>query len=128
MLSGTAPFTVTLPLDNSFVWDGSSLLVEFCFNNNNGGGTSSNSANVKSSTTASNMTTYYSADNTATVCTNTTGTTTTTRTNMRFGVSGGTLEWSPTMDLYTDAAATIPYSGVMQEALFMLTKFNYNIW
>ena len=57
------------------------------------------------------MTTYYSADNTATVCTNTTGTTTTTRTNMRFGVSGGTLEWSPTMDLYTDAAATIPYSG-----------------
>ncbi|WP_297868830.1 GEVED domain-containing protein, partial [uncultured Flavobacterium sp.] len=112
VLSGTAPFTVTLPLDNSFVWDGSSsLLVEFCFNNNNGGGTSSNSANVKSSTTSTNMTTYYSADNTATVCTNTSGTTSTTRTNMRFGVSGGTLVWSPTTDLYTNAAATTPYTG-----------------
>ncbi|MBP9848351.1 MAG: fibronectin type III domain-containing protein, partial [Flavobacterium sp.] len=113
VLSGTAPFTVTLPLDYQFTWNGTSnLLVEFCFNNNNGGGSSTNSANVKSSTTATNMTTYYSADNTATVCSAPgTATTSTTRANMRFGVNGGTLVWSPTTDLYTNAAATTPYTG-----------------
>ncbi|WP_396190084.1 beta strand repeat-containing protein, partial [Flavobacterium sp.] len=112
VLSGSAPFTVTLPLDNQFTWNGTSnLVVEFCFNNNNGGGSSLNSADVKSTTTTANLATYYSLDSSATVCSNTTATTSTTRANMRFGVNNGSLVWSPTTGLYTDAAATIPYTG-----------------
>jgi hypothetical protein len=108
ILNGTAPFTVTLPLDTNFVWDGTSnIAIQFCFNNVNGGGSSTNSANVKSTTTATNLTTYYTADNTATVCSTASGTTSTTRPNMRFGVISGSLVWSPITDLYTNAAGTI---------------------
>ena len=110
VLTGTAPFTATVPLTTNFTWDGTSnVLIEFCFNNNNGGGSSSNSANSKSTTMATNMSTYYSADNNATVCSNTTGTTSTTRVNMRFGVVSGTTTWSPVTGLYTNAAATTAY-------------------
>ncbi len=110
-LSGTAPFTVTLPLDTNFTWNGTSnLVIEFCFNNNNGGGVSGNSANVRS-TTVTGSTVYYSADSTPGVCSSATGTTSTTRANMRFGVSGGSITWTPTTDLYTNVGATTAYTG-----------------
>jgi hypothetical protein len=110
-LSGTAPFTVTLPLDTNFTWNGTSnIVIEFCYNNNDGGGVSGNSANVKSST-VTGSTVYYSADSTPGLCSNATGTTSSTRANMRFGVNGGTIVWSPTTDLYTNAGATTAYTG-----------------
>ncbi len=119
VLTGAAPFTATLPLDTNFTWDGTSnLVVQFCFNNVNSGGSSTNSADVKSTTTAATLTTYYTADNTATVCSTASGTTSTTRPNMRFGVISGTLTWSPTTELYTNAAATTAYTGGMATTVY----------
>ena len=111
VLSGTVPFTVTLPLDTSFTWNGTSnVLVEFCYNNNNAGGISANSANVKSSTTTTVLTHYFTADSNATVCSAPgTATTSTVRANMRFGVVSGTLTWSPIAGLYTNTGATTAY-------------------
>jgi len=126
MLNGTAPFTATLPLDTNFTWDGTSnLVIQFCFDNNNGGGTSTNSADVKSTTTATNLTTYYTADNSGSVCSTATGIVSTTRPNMRFGVISGSLVWSPTTDLYTNAAATTAYTGGFANIVY--TKPSANI-
>jgi hypothetical protein len=95
-------------------WDGSSsLLVETCFNNNNGGGISANSISVESSTVASGLNLYRSQDNTIDVCTNTSFiTSTTTRPNLRVVTEEAALTtWTPTTNLYVNAAATTPYLG-----------------
>jgi trimeric autotransporter adhesin len=115
ILTGTAPFASKEILTTSFAWDGTSnLLVETCFNNNDGGGVSANSATIASTSTGTNAyTTYYSADNTATVCSAPgVATTSTTRPDITFEFSSpATYAWSPTTNLFTDAAGTIPYTG-----------------
>ncbi|CAN1516579.1 Secretion system C-terminal sorting domain [Flavobacteriaceae bacterium] len=107
---GNLDFVLSTPL----VWDGiSNLLVETCFNNNNGGGSAANSISLESSTVASGLNTYLSQDNNPTVCSNANATTaTTTRPNLRMYIlEATTLSWSPITNLYTDAAATTPYSS-----------------
>ena len=107
---GNLDFMLSTPL----VWDGiSNLLVETCFNNNNGGGTAANSISLESTAVASGLNTYLSQDNNATVCSNAVATTSSTnRPNLRISILEDTsLSWSPTTNLYSDAAATTPYLG-----------------
>ena len=107
--TGNLDFALATPL----AWDGvSNLLVETCFNNNNFGGSSTNSISVESSTVATGLNLYNSLDATADACSNTsTPSSTTTRPNLRFSTLETTaITWSPVTNLYTDAAATIPYT------------------
>ncbi len=105
--NGNIDYALATPL----VWDGTSaLLVETCFNNNNGGGGSANSLTVETTTVASSLCMYRSQDNNATVCSNTTTpTSSTARPNLRFSFSAANIIWTPITNLYTNAAATIPY-------------------
>ncbi len=106
--TGNIDFTLSTPL----TWDGvSSLLIETCFNNNNGGGVSANSISVQSTVVAAGLNIYLSQDNNATVCTNVdVPSTTTTRPNLRIStLETANITWSPVTNLFTDAAATIPY-------------------
>ena len=107
--TGNIDYTLATPI----VWNGvSNLLVETCFNNNDGGGGSVNSLSVESTTVPTGLNLYRSLDNTVDVCSNTTGFGTTTRPNLRIFVMGQVgMTWSPTTNLYSDAAATIPYTG-----------------
>jgi hypothetical protein len=108
--AGNIDYTLATPI----VWNGvSNLLVETCFNNNDGGGGSINSLSVESTTVASGLNIYRTQDNTVDVCSNsTTPSSFTTRPNLRIFVMGQVgMVWSPTTNLYSDAAATIPYTG-----------------
>ncbi|MSP85608.1 MAG: T9SS type A sorting domain-containing protein, partial [Flavobacteriaceae bacterium] len=108
--AGNIDYTLTTPI----VWDGvSNLLVETCFNNNDGGGSSTNSLSVQSSTVATGLNLYRSQDNTVDVCSNsTTPFGFTTRPNLRIFVLGQVFTtWLPITNLYTDAAATTPYTS-----------------
>jgi len=128
VLSGTAPFSKTLTLNTPFVWDGTSnLLIETCFNNADGGGVVANSASVYYTTTATYQTVYYNSDNNDTVCSVPgTGTRTYTRPNIGFAFTKSIPPvWSPLTDLYTDASATLPYSGTAASLVY--TKPTANI-
>jgi len=114
VVDGTVPFLITHTLATPFVWDGTSnLLIETCFNNNNGGGVTGNSVGALCTLQTSNLGAYYSADNNATVCSSPgTATATAYRTDVILEFSNSpVITWSPTSDLYMDAATTIPYSG-----------------
>lgn len=115
ILTGTAPFASKETLTTPFAWDGTSnLIIETCYNNNDGGGVSANSATVASTSTGTNVyTSYYSADNTATVCSAPgVATTSTTRPDITFEFNiPATYVWSPIANLFTNAAATTPYTG-----------------
>jgi hypothetical protein len=122
ILTGTAPFASKEILTTSFAWDGTSnLLVETCYNNNDGGGVSANSAAIASTSTGTNLyAAYASADNTATVCSAPgVATTSTTRPDITFEFSNTpTYVWSPTTNLFTDAAGTIPYTGTNAATIY----------
>ena len=107
--AGNIDYTLTTPI----VWDGvSNLLVETCFNNNDGGGSGTNSLSVQSSTVATGLNLYRTNDFTADLCTNPGAPLgTTTRPNLRISVLGQVATtWLPITNLYTDAAATTPYT------------------
>jgi hypothetical protein len=108
---GTIDYTLATPI----IWDGTSnLLVETCFNNNNNGGTSANSLDIQGTTVAAGLNLNRAQDSVADVCTNLTApTANTVRPNLRITFSApATILWSSTTDLYTDAAATIPFNGI----------------
>ena len=108
--SGNIDYTLATPI----VWNGvSNLLVETCFNNNDGGGGSANSLSVESSTVPTGLNIYRTQDFTIDVCSNSTNPSGfTTRPNLRIFVMGQVgMTWSPTTYLYSDAAATTPYTG-----------------
>jgi len=110
----TGAGNIDYPLASPIVWDGvSSLLVETCFNNNNGGGGSTNSLSVESTIVASDLNIYRSQDSTIDVCSNTTlPSSYTRRANLRIFVQGQVATtWSPTTNLYSDAAGTTAYTG-----------------
>ena len=110
----TGAGNIDYPLASPIVWNGvSSLLVETCFNNNNGGGGSTNSLSVESTIVASDLNIYRSQDSTIDVCSNTTlPSSYTRRANLRIFVQGQVATtWSPTTNLYSDAAGTIAYTG-----------------
>jgi hypothetical protein len=102
MPGNAVPFTVTHNLDNPFVWDGTNLLVEMCFNNNDGGGpVSANSASLQF-TTVTGSTLYYYQDNLSDLCSNALIYGGSTRTNHIFGVGTTVTEpivWSPSTGL-----------------------------
>lgn len=116
--TGNIDFTLSTPL----TWDGvSSLLIETCFNNNNGGGVSANSISVQSTVVAAGLNIYLSQDNNATVCTNVdVPSTTTTRPNLRIStLETANITWSPVTNLFTDAGATIPYTGTNATTVYV---------
>lgn len=116
--TGNIDFTLSTPL----TWDGvSSLLIETCFNNNNGGGVSANSISVQSTVVASGLNIYLSQDNNATVCTNVdVPSTSTTRPNLRIStLETANITWSPVTNLFTDAGATIPYTGTNATTVYV---------
>ncbi|HRZ50223.1 MAG TPA: hypothetical protein P5338_12595, partial [Bacteroidales bacterium] len=97
-----------------FVWDGiSNLLVDICYANdpNNTGDIYTYNASVNRTNTPFNSVITSNADNTD-HCPLATGTLSTLRPNMQFGIPQPvTKNWSPITGLYTDAAATLPYTG-----------------
>ena len=116
--AGNIDFALSTPL----TWDGvSSLLIETCFNNNNGGGASANSISVESTVVAAGLNIYLSQDNNATVCTNVdVPSTTTTRPNLRIStLETANITWSPVTNLFTDAGATIPYTGTNATTVYV---------
>ena len=118
-LTGTAPFDVNHILTSPFVWDGvSNLIVEFCFNNNDAGNTGK-SASV-ASTTITGRTNFLSLDNNPGACGATSGgSTTTLRPNIRITFADANpIVWAPSAGLFTDAAATIPYTGTNLSNVF----------
>lgn len=66
-----------------------------------------------------NATTYYTqqpnnkglVNQSGSAITSTNGTLTDKRLNTRFYIDGNTVAWTPATDLYTDAAASVPYTG-----------------
>ncbi|MEL1248659.1 T9SS type A sorting domain-containing protein [Flavobacterium helocola] len=116
--TGNIDFTLSTPL----TWDGvSSLLIETCFNNNNGGGASANSISVESTVVAAGLNLYRSEDSTVDVCTNATApTAATTRPNLRIStLETANVTWSPVTNLFTDAGATIPYTGTNATTVYV---------
>lgn len=116
---------VDFTLNTNFVWNGTdNLLVEFTHNAGNSGNGSG--TRTFASTTASSMTFYGSSDNIANgiggfwaLATFGTSAATTSRPNMRFNYSNETnTTWSPTTGLYTDAAATIAYTGTSTNTVY----------
>ncbi|WP_162127322.1 Ig-like domain-containing protein [Flavobacterium phycosphaerae] len=104
-VSGNNVHTFTTP----YTWNGTSdLLVDICYNISSTGGSSTLAATTPSALRNTNLLGSSGA------CTATTGGTTyANRPLATFGVSNPctTCVWSPSTDLYTDAAATTPYTG-----------------
>ncbi len=106
----------TFVLDNTFDWDGtSSLVVEFNYSNNNGGTSGSTYNTALHSPTSFASSTMYRADNVSAATTN--GYTVTanyvynSRNDVTLTTGSFNYTWSPVAGLFTDAAATIPYTG-----------------
>ena len=110
-LTGTAPFTTSHTLTTPFVWDGTSnLVVEFCFNNGDAGATGKSASVAYTSNTGKAL--YRTIDNSTTVCSELTGTVSSLRPNIILNHSeNATVTWSPLTGLFTDAAATVAYTG-----------------
>jgi hypothetical protein len=98
----------TYTFSNSFTWDGTSnVLVDICYDNTVTGGSSTAAATTPSTVRSLGVQGVTGA------CTATTGSTAANRPLATFGVANPctTCVWSPSTDLYTDAAATAPYTG-----------------
>lgn len=112
--TGWVNFTLSAP----FVWDGTSnLLVEVVHNAGNGGYGSG--TRTYCSTTTENKTYYGAKDNVAggisgfdALSSWSTFGANTNRPNIRFDYFSSEIMWSPTTNLYTDAACTVAYDGV----------------
>ncbi|MFP9117437.1 GEVED domain-containing protein [Flavobacterium sp. RNTU_13] len=112
--TGWVPFTLT----SQYVWNGGNLVVEVAHNAGNFGNGSG--TRTKTTTTTEN-TVYYGAKDSVTpagmasydaLTSYSSFGTSTSRPNMRFNYSATyPVIWSPVTDLYTDAAATTPYTG-----------------
>lgn len=126
--TGLVPFTLTTP----YTWAGGNLIVEIAHNaGNTGNGTGTTTrtttttfnsvyTGAKDSTTPAGLVSYdaltsYDVSSASTL-----------RPNVVFGyTSTNTVVWSPVTNLYTDAAATIAYSG--QNIATVYTKPTANI-
>lgn len=115
---GINNFTLATP----FAWDGTSnIAVQMSFSNENAPTEGTNSA--KFSPTAFVSTIYYRADNnTAAAIESFTGTasyTYSTRNNVTFTFSAPVpTTWAPLTSLYTDAAATVAYTGTNASTVY----------
>src|SRR5690606_31242797 len=95
----------TFNFDSPFYWDGqSNVLVEIT---QEGAGTGNNAETYYTPVTGSNVGIYATSATDANLVT---GTRTVNRLNTRFGLEQSSVTWSPTSNLYLDAATTIPYT------------------
>jgi len=95
----------TFNFDSPFYWDGqSNVLVEIT---QEGLGSGNNAETYYTPVTGSNVGIYATS---ATDANPATGTRTVNRLNTKFGLQQSTVTWSPTSNLYLDAATTIPYT------------------
>jgi len=113
----------TIPFTTNFVWDGTSnLLIETNQSNNDGGGTGTNTALYSTTAFASSL--FFRGDNSTAAVVDATTTASfsayTVRNNMRFVFAppAPTITWSPTAGLYTDALATIAYTGTAANTVY----------
>ena len=94
----------TINFDSPFYWDGqSNVLVEIT---QEGTGTGNNAETYYTAVTGANVGMYATS---ATNADPLTGTRTANRLNAKFGLEQSKVTWSPSANLYLDAAATIPY-------------------
>ncbi|SFN77009.1 Por secretion system C-terminal sorting domain-containing protein [Paenimyroides ummariense] len=95
----------TFNFDSPFYWDGqSNVLVEIT---QEGAGSGNNAETYYTPVTGSNVGIFATS---ATDPNPATGTRTVNRLNTKFGLEQSTVTWSPTSNLYLDAATTIPYT------------------
>lgn len=100
-----------------FVWNGTSnIVIETVFNNNYLGTTTNPNCSIKYTTTAFTSVNYSREDNVGAgngpILALSSDGTSNRRPNMVFGhVVPSSITWSPMVDLYTDAAATVAYTG-----------------
>ncbi|MCW4470448.1 GEVED domain-containing protein [Flavobacterium sp. MFBS3-15] len=121
--TATATGLVTFTLSTPFVWDGTSnVIVETIHNNPDLSWESGN--NVRYSTTTFNSTYSRMQDDVAGGITGMDAATggqvavSTSRPNMTFAFTNPTPVWSPVEGLYTDAAATVPYTGTARSTVY----------
>lgn len=126
---GPAGFTpsstglVTFTLSTPFIWDGTSnLIVETIHNNPDLPWESG--TNVRYTTTPFNSTYHRMQDDVAggvagmDAATGTTAYVSASRPNMTFVFNNPTPVWSPSTGLYTDAGATVPYTGTARSTVY----------
>lgn len=118
--TANGPGNIDFELANPILWDGvSSLLIETCYNNNDSG--SGSSLSVESTQVATGLNIYYTADNNATVCSAPgIATSSTSRPNLRISaLLSANVTWTPVTNLFTDAAATVPYTGTNATTVYV---------
>ncbi|WP_181368938.1 RCC1 domain-containing protein [Flavobacterium pallidum] len=127
----TAVGNVDYILSTPLIWDGTSnLLVETCYNNNNNGGTAANNLSVESSSISTQLYKHRKIDNEPSICTITSTAEMTLRPNLRLGTTfTPIISWSPANGLYSDASATIPYTGESLKVVYVktTTPSSYNV-
>ncbi len=108
----------TFIFDNAFYWDGQSNIVLEILQEGEGGG--NNAKTYYSGVTGTNVGLYAGS---ATDANPLTGTLTVNRLNTVFGFKQAAVTWSPTNNLYLDAAATVPYtSGVDAPTVYTVSS------
>lgn len=98
--------TQLITFDNPFYWDGqSNILVEIT---QEGMGSGNNAETYYTAVAGTNVGMYATS---ATDPNPTAGTRTVNRLNATFGLTQSNVTWSPTSNLYLDAATTVPYTA-----------------
>ncbi len=122
-VTGYVPFTLTTP----FVYNGGNLIVEIAHNQGNGGngsGTRNNTTTTSFDSVISGATDNVTPSGMASydaLTTYGTGSASNLRPNTRFGFDNNSnVIWTPVTNLYTDAAATVAYTG--QSAVTVYAK------
>ena len=114
----SATGVVTFTLSTPFTWDGTSNLIVETVHNAGNGGNGSGTTMRYTATTGTNTVFYGAKDSVpdgivgydALTSWSSTGASAN-RPNTVFGYNLGTTTWSPVTDLYTNAAATVAYTG-----------------
>ena len=116
------PANVTHTLVTPFVWNGiDNLIIQTSYSNGNSGG-SSDAVIMTNSDPGFVSTNYYRADSVSSTAILTAGTPTgsvNARPNMIITASAPTtMAWTPTTNLYSDAAGTTPYTGANASTVY----------
>jgi hypothetical protein len=114
---------VTIPLNGNFAWDGvSNIVIQTSYSNANSG-TTNDFVQIKNSDPGFISTNWYRTDSstaTSVLAATTPSSSGNARPNMILdNLASTSITWSPTTNLYTDAAATIPYTGGNATTLYV---------
>ena len=114
----------TLTFNTPFVWNGSSnLVIEINYSNNNGGTTNAIYNTAKYSLPGFQSTRFYRVDNasaaTVDAFVGTPSNSYSSRNDVTFDfTNSANIAWSPVANLYTDAAASIAYTGTVAQTVY----------